>query len=144
LVWKFRDPLPRMTADDLAAAEQRWQEHGYESYDLEVEVGGNLSGTYRVSVRNGAVAEPPTRNGQPIAAQHTWNTWTVAGQFDTIRRELELAADPQGEMKAGADTRLLLGAEFHPELGYPIRFRRLVQGAGPDVTWQTVKLTPTP
>jgi hypothetical protein len=92
-----------------------------------------------VEVRRGRVVSPPTLDGHPIRAVHAWSTWTIEGQFETIHEELRLAADPQREMNAPPGTRLVLRGTFHPLLGYPLQYRRLVLGEGPEVSWKVIQ-----
>ena len=140
LIAFFRDDLPVMAAADLAAAEARWAAKGPASYDLDLVIGGERPGLVHVEVRNGK-ATAMSRDGRTPDQPRTWGVWTVPGQFETIGRELELAADPQRQMQAPPGTRLILQARFHPELGYPLRYRRLVIGQAPAVSWETLQFT---
>jgi hypothetical protein len=79
------------------------------------------------------------RDGREPSQRRTWDVWTVAGQFDTLYRELELAENPEREMQAPPGTRLRLLAEFDPKLGYPRRYRRIVVGDAPSVTWDVTR-----
>jgi hypothetical protein len=139
LILVMRDDLPKLTEEALAAAEARWDESGPPSYDVDVDLRGARPGLVHVEVRGGRVVSPPTLNGNPIRATHTWETWTVDGQFETIHREFQLAADPQSQMHAAPGTRLILQGTFHPTLGYPLRFRRLALGPVPEVSWEIVR-----
>ncbi len=131
----LRDTTPELTNAALEAAIERWEAGGPTSYNMDLAIGGARPGKVHVEVRDGQVTAF-TRNGQTPKRRQTWVVWTVPGQFDTIDREQELAADPSGEMGLPLDTRLLLRAEFHPRWGYPVRYRRLVLGSGPVVTWE--------
>lgn len=134
LVSRFRDPTPELTIDALHAAQRRWQAHGPASYDLELTLGGATPGRVQVKVRDGEATDM-VRNGERPEDRRSWNVWTVPGQFAMMARELELAADPQREMNAPAGTRLLLRAQFDPELGYPVHYHRMVVGQAPEVEW---------
>ncbi len=134
----FRDTTPELTDAALEAAVERWEADGPTSYNMDLVIGGARPGEVHVEVRDGQVTVF-TRDDQIPKRRHAWDAWTVPGQFDTIDREQELAADPSGEMGVPPGTRLLLRAEFHPRWGYPVRYRRLVLGSGPVVTWEITK-----
>jgi len=136
----LRDPIAPLTGEALEAAQVRWSENGSLSYNLDLQLGGARPASVHVEVRGGRVIDPPLIDGQPVRGKHTWRTWTVEGQFETMQRELELAADPSGQTGAGADTRVILRASFHPEYGYPLRFRRVVIGGLPEVSWEVVEM----
>lgn len=131
----FARRLPELTEAALDAAIQRWQENGPDSYDLEIEIEGQRPGIVTVEVRGGVVTRM-TRDGQTPSQQRTWSVWAVPGMFDTIERELELAADPEGEMNAPKNTRLWLRCQFDAKYGYPAQFHRAVFGGGPEVLWR--------
>lgn len=141
-VWVLRGKEPPITADGLIAAEKLWEQNGLASYDLEVELQGDSPGRFHVEVRQGRVQTPPTRNGIPVRSRAAWETWTVPGQFETIRRELELAADPEHEMHAAAGERLVLRGEFDPKYGYPRHYHRIALGGGPEVEWWVREFKP--
>ena len=134
-VWMVRGTEPPLTADQLVAAEKLWEQNGLASYDLEVELQGDSPGNFHIEVRQGRVQTPPTRNGTPVRSRAAWETWTIPGQFETIRRELELAADPEQEMNASAGERLVLRGDFDPVYGYPRHYHRIALGGGPEVEW---------
>jgi hypothetical protein len=142
IVVLFREDLPELTAANLAAAEARWAQSGPANYDLRVELGGARPGVFEIEVRDGVVAAAPKLNGNPVRGRHTWETWSVAGQFGTIGRELELAANPASEMQLAEDTRLVLRAKFDEALGYPKEFRRIVMGSGPEISWRVTEFKP--
>ncbi len=131
---------PELTEDSLATAEERWKADGPASYDMEIEIGGDRAGVVRIEVRDGDVTSMQRDGKTP--PQRTWDVWFVPGQFDTLYRELELAADPVGQIQASQDTRWMLHAEFDQQFGYPIRYRRIVVGTGPDVSWEVRKFNP--
>lgn len=135
-----REPgMPRLERDTLEAAMARWRERGPASYDLDVVISGRQSGDFHVEVRAGRVTAC-SRNG--IAPRpHTWETWTVEGQFDTLQRELDGAADPERIYGApGAEARQL--ALFDGELGYPLRYERHVLGADLGIAWRVTRFSP--
>ncbi len=138
LIRVLRDPLPVLDEPTLTAAWQQWQAYGPTSYNLTLQLEGARPGPVHIEVRNRQVTAM-TRDGRTPRQRRTWEAWTVESQFDMMRRELEMAADPAGEMGTTSDSRLLLGATFHPRLGYPTRFRRIAIGGGPDVSWRVTK-----
>lgn len=141
-VWWFRGNEPPVTVEKLIEAEKLWELNGLASYDLEVELQGDSPGNFHVEVRQGRVQTPPTRNGTPVNSRAAWETWTIPGQFETIRRELELAADPEHEMHASAGERLVLRGEFDPKYGYPRHYHRIALGGGPEVEWWVREFKP--
>ena len=143
-IWLLRGDLPEVTQQDLDAAMERWEQQGPENYDITVELGGDSPGIFEVQVRDGKVQSPPSRNGTPVESRSARETWSVQGQFETISRELELAADPEQEMKSATANRLVLRGKFDPKFGYPARFHRFVVGHGPEVYWEVKKFRPIP
>jgi hypothetical protein len=131
LVWvfSFRDPLPPQTARDFAEAQQRWREHGPRDYDIEVEVSGPQPAVYRVEVRGG---EPVAafRNGRPLTQKRTWSTWSVPGMFDTQAGDFRHVARIEAGTADETTPRLSLYGVFHPQYGYPQRYRRIMLGQG--------------
>lgn len=131
----YRDPLPYLTAETLDAAEKRWQEHGPANYQLSVEILGRQPGQVELTVRNG---EPVamTRDGRAPKQQRTWAVWTIPGQFDMLQLELEHAAHAEQIYGASTGSQAVVKAEFDPQFGYPIRFRRQVMGGSSlDLEW---------
>jgi hypothetical protein len=133
--------IPELTEPLLEAAQQRWKENGPASYDLDLEISGAQPGDVHVEVRDGEVTAM-TRDGRAPEQRRTWYVWSVPGQFETIERELEMAADPEHEMQAAEGTRLRLRAEFDPQYGYPRQFHRMVFGGGPEVYWRVTNFKP--
>ena len=141
---RYRDPLPALSMAELTAAEKLWDENKLANYDLEIKIGGLRPGTVLVEVRDGEVTAM-TRDGRAPKQRRTWDVWSVEGQFDTIRRELEMAANPRVEMQAGRDTRLILRGSFDSKYGYPLRFRRMVTGGiQPEVYWEVTRFEAVP
>jgi hypothetical protein len=138
-----REPsLPPLTAPALQAAEARWREHGPASYNLDVSITGRQSGQFHVEVRDGKVTAC-TRDGI-TPRPHTWDTWSVDGQFDTLARELEGAADPQKVYGAPAGADVRQGAQFDAEFGYPLRYERHVFGADLPIGWRVTRFEQAP
>ena len=135
-----REMAPELTEDFLVTAEERWKADGPGSYDMEIEIGGDRAGVVRIEVRDGEVTSME-RDGKTPPLR-TWDVWSVPGLFDVLYRELELAADPVGEIQASKDTHWSLVAEFDRQFGYPQRYRRIVMGTGPDISWEVRKFNP--
>jgi len=132
--------MPRLKEANFHAAEARWRKLGPPSYDLDVEISGGQTGLFHVEVRRGEVTAC-TRNGL-APRRHTWETWTVAGQFETLELELQGAADPQSRYGVPAGTQVIQQAMFDPELGYPLRYERHVMGANLPVAWRVTRFAP--
>ena len=129
---------PELTEESLAAAEKLWERNGPASYDLDVEIRGNQPGLVHVEVRQGQVTAMQ-RDGVTPKQERVWVVWSVPGQFDTLERELELAADPGHEMQAQSGTQLSIRCEFDETFGYPRQYHRLVFGGGAEVYWRVTK-----
>ncbi len=132
--------LPELTADSLDVAMTTWRQKGPASYDIDLEIAGRQPGVVHVEVRDGTVTVA-NRDGRPTP-ERTWDEWSVPGQFDTLERELELAADPQGEMSAPRGARIWLRGEFDPEFGFPRSFHRYASGGAIEMSWRTTSFTP--
>jgi len=133
--------LPELTVENLDAAEQRWNENGPASYDLDLTIEGAQPGVVHVEVRDG-VTTAMQRDGLTPSQRRVWDVWAVPGMFETIERERELAEDPQHEMDLAANSKVDLRAEFDPKYGYPARFHRIVFGGGPEVYWKVTSFQP--
>jgi hypothetical protein len=127
LVWLHRQSVPRLTRERFAEARQQWNAHGPGSYVIDVELGGANEATMHVRVRNGQV-EAMTYNGLS-PKRHTWDHWSIDGQFETIARELENAQNPEAAHGVSDPSQIVLRAEFDAELGYPRFFERIVMDA---------------
>lgn len=125
--------IPLLTESDLNAAKKRWQEHGPVSYDMDVEIRGAQPGRVEVNVRN-RVVTAETRDGR-VPKEHTWDTWTVPGMFNTLETDMEIAENPEQAIQAPLGTKWQLRCEFDPVLGIPRRYHRLASG-GPEVYWR--------
>jgi hypothetical protein len=132
--------IPDLTDETLAAARARWEQNGPASYDLDIQIEGRQPGLVHVEVRNGEVTLA-NRDGR-ATPERTWDEWSVPGQFDTLERELEMAADPQGEMGAPRGARLWLRCEFDPKIGYPQKYHRYATGGAIETAWETTAFEP--
>jgi hypothetical protein len=131
---RYYDPTPALSPAQFHAAHEHWKRHKIASYDIEINVTGPQASVYRAEVRDGE-AVAAWRNGQPLQSQRTFGTWSIPGMFSTISRDIEAV-----ERAAGSQQPLILRASFHPDYGYPERYRRIDNGSrkGGDsitVTW---------
>jgi hypothetical protein len=135
------DALPVVTESALQEARERWRSAAPINYQLDVKLTGRESATFSVKVRNGVVLEA-TRNGEPLKQERTWGTWTGPGMFETIERDLELAArSKDGKVDPGS-SRLLIQGEFDSRWGFPRRYRRMElhrYAANQEVTWEVTR-----
>ena len=132
------DRLPPLTAERLAASRRLWESKGIASYDLDLVVSGTGldPGTIRLEVRGGAVARAE-RDSIPMTGEVA--SYTVPGLFQSLERECELAAHPE-TTGAPPGYRVYLQARFDPELGVPLRFRRVIGGANRVVELRVARL----
>ena len=137
-----RESLPPLTRAAYESALQRWEAQGPANYELDLTLEGRRAGHIHVEVHRGEVTSM-TRDGIEPAQRRTWDYWSVPGQFDTLDRELELAADPQAGFHASAGA-VVQQAEFDPTYGYPRRYRRFVLGSDQELDWQTTHFKPLP
>ena len=128
--------IPLLTESELNGAKKRWQEHGPASYDMDIELRGAQPGNVQVNVRN-RVVTAETRDGR-VPKEHTWETWTVPGMFNTMETDMEIAEDPEQAIQAAPGTKWQLRSEFDPMLGIPRRYHRLAT-SGPDVYWRVTR-----
>lgn len=121
----IRRSLPALTAEQLAAAEVRWDTAHLQDYAIEIEVVGAQPAVYVVEVRDG---EPisATRNERPLTQRRTWETWTVPGMFDTLASDVESLAAGQN---------LVVRCQFN-DVGVPQRYDRIELGTGQQVSWE--------
>jgi len=117
----LRDSTPNVNVEACAAARAAWSQRGIADYTVAVLKEADTLGSERfvTDVRNGR-ATAVTLDGAPLPAT---DTYSVAGLFDTIERELEMAASAVKEPGQPEDT--LLKARFHDKLGLPLVFKRL-------------------
>jgi hypothetical protein len=143
-VWIFgrQKPSP-LTAEALAAAQKRWDEHGPANYSLDVTIGGRQPGKVHLVVEHGAAAAM-TRDGVTPRQRRTWKAWTVPGQFEMLEIELEAAADPQKGFGAPPGAQTIERATFDAVLGYPLKYERSVLGTPLEVGWEVHNFQPLP
>ena len=128
--------LPTMQRADFEAAKANWASQQMTDYEITVEVSGMQPGIYEVTVE-GQTAVAATFDGRSLKRQRTFGTWAVTGMFDTLARDLETN---EGEHY------LMLGAEFHPEYGIPMKYERIEMrtGAHDALQWKVTRFHPQP
>lgn len=114
----------------IARALRLWNQAKLSRYDLEWTVSGARQGHYLVRVRNGSVQSVasigPDGQKTPLHPRDL-SYYSVEGLLHALEEESdqELQSQPFG-LPAG--TVASLRVEIDPSLGYPIRYRRLVNG----------------
>jgi hypothetical protein len=131
-VFLHREPLVDLTPELLESARARWAQAATSDYDLGVLVHADRldDGRFDVQVRGGVVTAM-RRNG--LATTGTADAYSIPGIFDILERELELSHNPSGGFGAPAGYRAYLKVRFHPSLGYPEKYRRIVGGTSNSV-----------
>jgi Family of unknown function (DUF6174) len=125
--------IPLLTQSELNDAKKRWQEHGPVSYDMDIELRGAQPGSVQISVRN-RVVTAETRD-ERVPKEHTWDTWSMPGMFNTLETDMEIAENPEQAIQAAPGTKWELRCEFDPEFGIPRSYHRVASG-GPEVYWR--------
>ncbi|UCE01596.1 MAG: hypothetical protein JSW67_09940 [Candidatus Latescibacterota bacterium] len=135
------DSLAELTQERLTQARERWSRHAPADYVLELQVHADRleNAHFHLRVRDGEVLEA-LQNGSVRAARA--DAYTVAGLFDILERELELALDPSSGFGAPAGYRAYLKARFDPDYGYPLRYRRSVGGTSNAVEITVLRFVP--
>jgi hypothetical protein len=129
----YGDPTPPLTAAALHDAEARWAAAKIRNYDIEIEVHSRQQETYAVEVRDGA-PQQAWRNGRPLKQIRTFDSWSVPGMFDTIHSDFDRTDRP------GQPTpELVLRAEFDPQTGVPLKYRRIEWGGDIEISWRVTK-----
>ena len=134
----MRSNLPRLTQADFDAAVARWEKNGPADYGLDLELAGNRPGEIHVEVRGGNVVHM-IRDGVEPSQKRTWDYWSVPGQLETIREELEMAQHPATSFNVPEGSQVVIWAEFDPQLGYPKQYHRVVLGAAFEVHWTVTR-----
>src|SRR5262245_50472209 len=135
LRFRLADPTPALTTEAFRQARERWRQRGPADYDIDVEVQGPQPGKYQVQVRAGQ-AVAAYRNDGALKQQRTLGTWSVAGMFGTIARDVEQVEKRRAGQADRNTPDLTLRASFDPELGFPRRYLRMEAGSTQDVTWE--------
>lgn len=134
IVLLVREPMTRLTLEQLASARRVWKEAGVHSYDLRYRMHGSA---YDVSVRDGIVIDLRV-NGQPSTTAQP-RAYAVYGLFDTLALELDNLDDPAGPFAGRRDT-VLMRVRFHERLGYPERYLRSGGGQARGVVIEDVEI----
>lgn len=134
-----RSSLPRVTAELLDAAGQRWSSDGPKSYDMEISllVGGQ-TGKIELQVRDGQVTAM-RRDGQVPRQKRTWSYWSVPNQLEMIRADLEHRENPRQAFGVSDPSQVELRADFHPLWGYPKKYHRQVLGGKAEIGWEITR-----
>jgi len=138
------DRMPELTEAALADAEKRWDAGGIRDYTMDLEIEGRRAGKVHIEVAGGKVIKME-RDGKTPTQRRTWDVWSVQGQFDMMRRELDIAANPAAELQLQniPDVQVMIRARFHPQLGYPLGFRHATLGEGTQFAWKVTRFKAT-
>jgi hypothetical protein len=119
----FVDRTPTLDPGSIEEWKARWNREGPVDYDLSISIQVDREDASRakVTVREGELVSQ-TYNG--LSRASTDDSYTVAGLFRTMERELELSR--QAEQKGGT----VLKAVFEESLGAPLLFKRLTTRPG--------------
>ena len=139
----FRETMPELTPERLAAAQRLWEQQGPRSYDEDLVISGRRPGTVHIEVRDGTVTAM-TREGHTPRQRRTWEYWRIESQFDTMAQDLDSAEHPTTGFGAPQGSRAVLRADFDPKYGYPRRYQRIVLGTDLNVEWETTHFRPLP
>jgi hypothetical protein len=113
----------QLTMEQLTAAEDKWDKTGPADYDLVIDKtiqsagGDSIHDVIQVKVRKRKVVAA-TINGNPLE-RRLWDEYDMGGWFGFVERFLQIDTAP------GAP-RTFRAAEFDPETGQLLRFRRYV------------------
>ncbi len=133
-----RSALPRMTAELLDAAGQRWSSDGPKNYDMEISLFGGQTGIIEIQVRDGQVTAM-RRDGQVPRQKRTWAYWSVPNQLEMIGADLEHRENPRQAFGVSDPSQVDLRANFHPLWGYPIKYHRQVLGGNVEIGWEITR-----
>lgn len=136
----LRGDVPPLTAEAFDQAVRTWERHRPASYDMDLVLAGDQTGTVHVEVRDGRLAAM-TRDGVAPRQRRTWDAWSVEGQFDIIGADLAAATRAAGG-DAASGGQLVLRARFDPHYGYPAAYERIVLFRGNRVRWDVVRFAP--
>jgi hypothetical protein len=133
-----------VTAENLAAARQRWASAGIRDYDLEYTT-SPANGHFLVTVRDGQVKK--VEGIQPGGSRTELHPgapryYSVDGLFVTIADELLKLDDPR-PFDQPRGTTILMKFKPNPKLGYPEWWHRDVVGTSLNARFDVVSVTPT-
>lgn len=135
LIW-MREPTVPMTAANLTAARDRWNDVGPSSYRLEYRMNRDI---YHISVDDGIVIEA-TVNGQRPRMDDL-GAYSMDGLFDLLQTELENISDPVGPFAGRAET-VMARVRFHPADGHIERYIRNSAGVARGAEVQILQFEP--
>lgn len=140
---RHEEEMPTLDRKAYEAALRNWQEHGINSYDLDLVLsGGNTQDRVHLEVREGAVIEC-THNGKHPQQKHLWDDWTIPNQFQMIAEDLEKAEDPTRGFGTQSNVKITLHVVFDPDLGFPQQYQRKAHGRSPlHSSWTVTSLKP--
>ena len=121
IITAFADKTALLLPGMLDDWRERWSREGPRDYDLSINIQVDRQDESRAEtkVRDGKLVSQ-TYNGLPRASSD--DSYTIAGLFRTMERELELQAKQKGDT--------VLKAEFDQKLGAPVVFKRLTTRPG--------------
>ena len=121
IITAFADKTPLLLPGMPGDWRERWSREGPRDYDLSISIQVDRQDESRAEtkVRDGKLVSQ-TYNGLPRASSD--DSYTVAGLFRTMERELELQEKQKGDT--------VLKAEFDQKLGAPVVFKRLTTRPG--------------
>ena len=141
LLYQSGEPIPQFSKDDFEAAQQKWRSAAVDTYEIEIDVTGRQSATYRVKVVAGNVVEA-FRNDRPLKQRRTMGTWSVPGMFDTMLSDVENRELFQSGKGDRNTPQVTLRCKFHPEYGFPLLYQRLEHrkfASNMEVTWTVTR-----
>ncbi len=141
LMLVFRESTEPLTRESIEDARRLWRSSGLQDYDLQLEVhtaGGTVS-LYDVSVRDGDVVRLRL-DGLPTESRRPGD-FSVPGLFETLEREAELAAEPNGPFSA-TGAQAIMRVRFDEETGHLERYLRSVTGSRETMEIRTVSFDP--
>ncbi len=134
--------LPEIDRAQLEEARSLWRQNGPDDYDIEISVTGPRAAVYRVEVRRGKAASA-MRDDSPLKDARTLGTWSVSGMFDTIESDVDHLEEPI-VINARESHYVSPRAEFHPQYGYPQRYRRIEWGGDIEAGWAVTEFLIVP
>ena len=144
LIWLRLTDDPVYTDDALRDARSRWADSGPADYDMTIVVSGRQPGEIHVEVRDGQ----PTRvirDHQQLTVANQMMPWTVPGMFDTVERDADNSADAaagDGPFASEDGSPIMQWVHFHPQLGYPQRYHRVIRGTPQEIRWEVTVFQP--
>jgi hypothetical protein len=139
LILGDRGQPPNMTPQSFQAAQQRWNERGPASYDMDIEQSLGINGKIRVSVRDHRVTGM-TINGA-AAPLRLWNNWWVPGLFEIIGLDLARNTDAATQSQAAV---LFQQADFDADTGLPRIYRRTDLVSNQSAEWRITSFRTVP